>query len=46
MERDYIIEVLEKTHWKISGKNSAAEILGLNRGALRTKMDKLDIHKP
>jgi len=46
MERDYIIKVLEKAYWKISGKNSAAEILGLNRGTLRAKMKKMDIHKP
>jgi len=46
MERDYLIKVLKKTHWKVSGENSAAEILGLNRGTLRSKMKKMDIHKP
>jgi transcriptional regulator with GAF, ATPase, and Fis domain len=46
MERDYIIRVLEKTYWKISEKNSAAEILRLNRGTSRSKMKKKDIHKP
>ena len=29
IERDYIVQVLEQTHWKVSGKNGAAEILGL-----------------
>jgi len=46
MERNYILEVLEETNWKVSGKNSAAEILGLKRSTLRAKMDKLDIRKP
>lgn len=45
MERDYIVKALEKTNWKVSGKNSAAEILGLHRGKLRAKMEKMDIQK-
>jgi chemotaxis protein methyltransferase CheR len=31
VERDYITRVLEQTGWKVSGKNSAAEILDLDR---------------
>ncbi|GAB6191233.1 sigma-54 interaction domain-containing protein [Desulfocastanea catecholica] len=46
VERNYIIEVLEKTNWKISGKNSAAEILGLKRSTLRARLNKLNIDKP
>ena len=46
VERDHIIQVLEQTHWKVSGKNGAAEILGLNRSTLRARMRKLDIRKP
>jgi chemotaxis protein methyltransferase CheR len=46
MERDYIIKALEKTNWKVSGKNSAAEILRLQRSTLRAKMEKLGIQKP
>jgi len=30
----------------VSGKESATEILGLNRSTLRAKMRKLDISKP
>jgi transcriptional regulator with GAF, ATPase, and Fis domain len=45
MERDYIVKALEKTNWKVSGKNSAAEILKLQRSTLRARMEKLDIHK-
>jgi chemotaxis protein methyltransferase CheR len=45
LERDYIVKVLEKTNWKVSGKNSAAEILALDRSTLRARMKKLGIHK-
>jgi chemotaxis protein methyltransferase CheR len=45
IERDYIKRVLEQTGWKVSGKNSAAEILGLDRSTLRARMRKLDIRK-
>ncbi len=46
VERDYIVRMLEQAHWKISGKNSAAQVLGLNRSTLRARMRKLDIKKP
>ena len=46
VERDYIVQTLEQTHWKIGGKNSAAEILGLDRSTLRGRMRKLGIQKP
>jgi chemotaxis protein methyltransferase CheR len=46
VEREYILKVLEQTRWKVSGSNSAAEILGLNRSTLRARMRKLDIRKP
>ena len=44
VERDYIFQVLEQTKWKISGKNSAADILGLDRSTLRARMNKLNIN--
>jgi chemotaxis protein methyltransferase CheR len=46
IERDYIVKILEQTQWKVGGKNSASEILGLNRSTLRARMRKLDIRKP
>ncbi|MBW1782179.1 MAG: sigma 54-interacting transcriptional regulator [Deltaproteobacteria bacterium] len=46
VERDYIVQVLEQTHWKVSGKNSASELLGLDRSTLRARMRKLGIHQP
>jgi formate hydrogenlyase transcriptional activator len=46
INRDYIIRALEQTQWKVSGKNGAAEILGLDRSTLRARMRKLGIIKP
>jgi transcriptional regulator with GAF, ATPase, and Fis domain len=46
VEREYIIRVLEKVQWKISGRNSASQILGLDRSTLRARMRKLNILKP
>ncbi len=46
VEKDYIVRVLEQVNWKVSGKNSAAEILGLNRSTLRARMRKLGVQKP
>jgi PAS domain S-box-containing protein len=45
LERDYIIHILEETHWKIEGQYGAAEILGLNPSTLRTRMAKLRIRR-
>ena len=46
VERDHIIRMLEQTQWKVIGKNSAAEIHGLNRSTLRARMRKFYIRKP
>jgi formate hydrogenlyase transcriptional activator len=46
MECRYITEVLEQTNWKVSGKDSAAEILGLKRSTLRARMKKCNIRRP
>jgi len=43
VERDYIVQILELVHWKVGEKNSAAEILGLDRSTLRARMRKLNI---
>jgi formate hydrogenlyase transcriptional activator len=44
-ERRHIIEVLERTGWRISGKNGAAEILGMKRTTLQSKMKTLGIKR-
>jgi len=45
VERDHILQVLESTGWKVSGKNGAAEILGLKESTLRARMGKLEIKR-
>jgi chemotaxis protein methyltransferase CheR len=44
-EINYILEVLEKTRWKISGPKSASEILQINPSSLRSRMLKLGIKR-
>lgn len=46
LERKHILKVLEKTMWKVTGRGSAAEILGLKRSTLQSKMKKLGIKRP
>lgn len=43
IERDYILHVLEKMDWRISGPNGAANILGLKENTLRARMKKLGV---
>jgi two-component system response regulator HydG len=45
MERDYILQVLEKCKGKVSGKGGAAELLGMNVSTLNSRMKKLGIGK-
>jgi formate hydrogenlyase transcriptional activator len=45
-ERRCILEVLEKTCWRITGEGGAAAILGLKRTTLQSKMKKLGIKRP
>lgn len=45
VEREYIINTLENTGWRIEGPYGAAKILGLNPSTLRTRMLKLGIQR-
>jgi transcriptional regulator with GAF, ATPase, and Fis domain len=45
VERHHILEILEMTNWKVSGRGGASEILGLDRSTLRARMAKLNIEK-
>jgi chemotaxis protein methyltransferase CheR len=45
VEREHIVRILDQTQWKVSGKNGAAEILGLNRSTLRARIRKLGIRQ-
>jgi len=45
MEKEYIMQALRKTNWNISGKDGAAELLGLNSSTLRGRMRKHGIRR-
>ena len=45
IERRHITGVLEQTGWRVSGQGGAAEILGLKRTTLQSKMKKLGIQR-
>ena len=45
-ERRHISGVLEKCGWRLTGQGGAAEILGLKRTTLQSKMKKLGIKRP
>jgi len=43
LEHDYILQVLQKTGWRIEGEHGAAVLLGLNPSTLRARMRKYGI---
>lgn len=45
VEKRHIIETLNTTGWRVSGKNGAAEILGINPKTLESRMQKLGIQR-
>ncbi|BEH09424.1 MULTISPECIES: sigma 54-interacting transcriptional regulator [Geobacter] len=45
MEHDHILQVLQKTGWRIEGKKGAALLLGLNPSTLRARMRKYGIQR-
>jgi formate hydrogenlyase transcriptional activator len=45
LERDHILQALEKTDWRIEGKKGAAAMLGLNPSTLRGRMRKDGIRR-
>jgi PAS domain S-box-containing protein len=46
MEREHIASAVEAAGGKIDGPGGAAEILGLHANTLRSRMEKLGIHRP
>jgi transcriptional regulator with GAF, ATPase, and Fis domain len=46
MAREHILQVLQKTSWKIEGEGGAAAILGLKPSTLRFRIKKLGIIRP
>lgn len=45
LERDHILQVLQKTGWRIEGEKGAATILGLNPSTLRARMRKYGLRR-
>jgi len=45
LERDHILQVLQKTGWRIEGEKGAAIILGLNPSTLRARMRKYGLRR-
>jgi formate hydrogenlyase transcriptional activator len=43
MEREYVLNILAETRWRIEGENGAAVILGLHPSTLRSRIRKLGI---
>ncbi len=44
-QRNYIIEVLKHTNWRVSGEDGAAKLLGLRPTTLYSKLDRLGIKR-
>ena len=45
VQRRHILEVLQRTGWRISGTKGAARILDMKPGTLRARMEKLGIRR-
>jgi DNA-binding NtrC family response regulator len=45
LERAHILKVLDFTHWRVSGPDGAAQILGINPQTLVSRMKKLGIQR-
>jgi len=45
LERDHILQVLQKTGWRVEGEKGAAIILGLNPSTLRARMRKYGLRR-
>jgi formate hydrogenlyase transcriptional activator len=46
LERKHILETLEGTGWRVSGRKGAAVMLGLKESTLRSRMERLGIRRP
>jgi DNA-binding NtrC family response regulator len=46
VERHHILNVLQRTKWRLTGEGGAAEQLGLKRTTLQSRMKKLGIKRP
>ncbi|MBR9921224.1 MAG: PAS domain S-box protein [Bacteroidetes bacterium] len=45
LQREHIVNALKRTNWKVTGKQSASELLGMNGKTLASRMRKLGINR-
>jgi formate hydrogenlyase transcriptional activator len=45
-ERDNLLAILGKTHWKIKGADGAAELLGIKPTTLKARIKKMGLERP
>jgi len=46
LERDNLVQALQATRWRVSGKNGAAQLLGVPPSTLQSRMKALGIKRP
>ena len=46
VEREHILRILKETNWVIEGKQGAAILLDIHPATLRSRMQRLGIHRP
>jgi formate hydrogenlyase transcriptional activator len=46
LERDHILQTLQKTGWRIEGESGAAVLLSINPSTLRARIRKYGMHRP
>jgi formate hydrogenlyase transcriptional activator len=44
-ERRHILEALNASNWVVGGRNGAANLLGLKRSTLQSRMERLGIRR-
>jgi DNA-binding NtrC family response regulator len=45
-ERNNLLAILEKAHWRIKGENGAAELLGVKATTLKARIKKMGLKRP
>jgi len=45
VDREYLRNVLQSTHWRVRGQGGAADVLGLKPTTLEARLKKLGIHR-
>ncbi len=46
VERQHLLQVLERCNWRINGRGNAADVLGMHPNTLRSRLRKLGLRRP